>query len=1040
MLRFLPVSIPARRAAGSLLAMGLAAVQISSAATAEVSFNRDIRPILSENCYSCHGPDKRARKAERRIDNAEGAYAEHEGTRAFVPGDPAKSDAWARVSSVETDDDHMPPSKSGKKLKPEQIALLKKWIEEGAKYESHWSFIPPKRPEVPHIEGRKAEIRNPIDAFLLARLANEDLTFSPEAEKTTLIRRATYDLTGLPPTPAEVDAFLADTSANAYGKLIDRLLASPLYGEKMAVPWLDLSRYADTHGYHLDAGREQWPWRDWVISAFNRNLPFDQFVEWQLAGDLLPDATTEQKLATGFVRNNMINFEGGAIPEEYLAAYIKDRVNTTGTVFLGLTVGCAECHDHKFDPFTQRDFYQLYAYFNSVPENGLDGSKGNAAPLLHLPATAEEAKKIEDLTVQIAAAEKHLTELGTQTEAAQAAWEKAITEKTAQWTVLKPESARADGGTELAVQPDGSLLARGANPATNVYEITAPAGANLTGLRLEALTDPSLAGQGPGRASNGNFVMSGIELAVASAAKPEDFTGVKLVRAQADYEQANYSVAGAIDGDSKSGWAVDGNTRHEHRTAWFEAEKPFGFPGGTLVRVRLRFESPVGTHAIGRPRLAVTGDTPVFEKTKLPPDLAKILAMPDSRRDEGQRKKLRTYYREKVSPALREPAAQIAKLREELAAEKKRTPTVMVMQQMEKPRDTFILTRGQYDQHGEKVQPAVPASLGAQKPDAPKNRLGLARWLIDPQHPLMARVSVNRFWKNIMGTGIVKTVNDFGSQGEWPKHPELLDWLAVEFRESGWDVKHMVRLIVTSAAYRQSSKVTPELLERDPDNRLLARGPRFRLAAEEVRDTALAVSGLLTGKIGGPSVLPYQPAGLWEDLNSRTDSRNWSAQFFVQSHGEDLYRRSLYTFWKRTSPPPQMLTFDAPDREVCTANRERTNTPLQALVTLNDPQFVEASRKFAERMMREGGETSADRVKFAFRIATARAPNDHELTMLLSLFEKAKVRYSAQPEQAMKLLNAGEAKRDESLDVTELAAWTMVASTILNLDETITKG
>jgi Protein of unknown function (DUF1553)/Protein of unknown function (DUF1549)/Planctomycete cytochrome C len=872
MSRFITISISVRRAGGPckpapgssliMCLIGLCAVSIFDAALADISFNRDIRPILSENCYSCHGPDKRARKAERRIDNAEGAYAENGGARAFAPGDLAKSDAWARVNSTDPDD-HMPPPKSGKKLKPEQIALLKEWIEQGANYEPHWAFIPPKRPAVPALEDRESESRNPIDAFLAARLAKEGLTFSREAEKTTLIRRANYDLSGLPPTPAEVDAFLADTSSNAWDKLVDRLLVSPLFGEKMAVHWLDLSRYADTHGYHLDAGREQWPWRDWVIEAFNRNLPFNQFVEWQLAGDLLPNATTEQALATGFVRNNMINFEGGAIPEEYLAAYIKDRVNTTGTVFLGLTVACAECHDHKFDPFTQRDFYQLYAYFNAVPENGLDGSKGNAAPVLQLPPTAEQTKKIESLTAQITAAEKHLAELGAQSDAAQATWEQSL-----------------------------------------------------------------------------------------AAKLPAEET----------------------------------------------------------------------------------------DQTKLPADIAQILALPAAQRDEGQRKRLQAHYREKVSPLLREPTTQLAKLRDELAAENKRTPNVMVMQQMERPRDTFILTRGQYDQHGEKVEPGVPASLAGQAADAPKTRLGLARWLTDPQHPLMARVAVNRIWKNIMGAGIVKTVNDFGSQGEWPKHPELLDWLAVEFRESGWDVKRLIKLIVTSTAYRQSARVTPELLERDPENRLLARGPRFRLGAEEVRDTALAVSGLLTRRIGGPSVLPYQPAGLWEDLNSRTDSRNWTAQFFEQSHGEDLYRRSLYTFWKRTSPPPQMLTFDAPDREVCTASRERTNTPLQALVMLNDPQFVEASRMLAERMIREGGTTPAERAKFAFRLGTARAPGERELAMLLGLFEKAKIRYAAQPDEAIKLLSAGEAKRDESLEVAELAAWTMVASTILNLDETITKG
>ncbi len=781
---FIPMTLRA-----ALLAAAALSIVLNPARAAEqpLSFNRDIRPILSEICFSCHGPDKKARKAGRRLDTREGALAESDGVRAIVPGDLAASELVARIVSQDPDE-RMPPPESERKLTARQIAMLRKWIEQGARWEPHWAFIAPKRPVVP----KNSEIRNPIDAFIGARLESEGLKPSPEADKTTLIRRVSFDLTGLPPTLAEIDTFLADTAPDAYERLVDRLLASPRYGEKMAVHWLDLARYADTHGYHLDAGREQWPWRDWVVASFNRNQRFDEFVTWQLAGDLLPGATVEQKLATGFVRNNMINFEGGAIAEEYLAAYIKDRVNTVGTAFLGLTIACCECHDHKFDPITQKDFYQLYAYFNAVPEAGLDGRDGNAAPLLELPASPEVTKRIAAAQARVAEAETLKADL---------------------------ENARA-----------------------------------------------------------------------------------------------------------------------------------------------------------------------------------------------------------------------------ELKAARKLMPTAMVMQQMDAPRETHLLIRGQYNQPGDLVEPGVPANFGALPADAPKNRLALARWIAAPQNPLMARVTVNRFWKNAMGAGLVKTLNDFGSQGEWPSHPELLDWLATEFVESGWDVKHIVRLIVTSGTYRQSARITPELRERDSDNRLCARGPRFRLSAEEIRDTALAVSGLLAPRMGGPSVSPYQPEGLWEELSSRGDSKKWTAQFFELSHGGDLYRRSMYTFWKRTCPPPQMQTFDAPDREVCTVNRERTNTPLQALVTLNDPTYIESARKLAERMMKSGGITPAERVQFAFRLTTARAASDSELKMLLSLFDRMKSRYTGQREEALKLLSTGEAPRDENLDATELAAWTMVASTILNLDEAITKG
>ena len=1013
----------------------------------DVSYNRDIRPILSENCFPCHGPDKRARKADRRLDTADGARAEIEGVRAIVPGDLAKSDAVVRIESHEADE-QMPPPKSDKKLKPEQIALVKKWIAQGAKYEPHWSFIAPKRPAVPELRTPNAQlptpnaqVRNPIDALILARLEKDGLKPSPEADKPTLIRRVTFDLTGLPPTPAEVDAFLADQSPEAYGRLVARLLASPRFGEKMAVHWLDLSRYADTHGYHLDAGREMWKWREWVIEAFNKNLPFDQFILWQLAGDLLPNATTEQKVATGFCRNNMINFEGGAIAEEYLTNYIFDRVNTFGTAFLGLTVNCTQCHDHKFDPLTQKEYYQFYAYFNAVPENGLDGSKGNAAPLLEVP-TPEQQTKLAALGQKIADTEKEIAELTKRADAGQAAWEKTAVVQTPQnWTVLAPTAAKSLSGATLAVQADHSILASGANAGMDHYEITARTErAGMTALRLETLTDPSFVGGGPGRASNGNFVLTGIDVEAQSVADPKRTAKVRLIAAEADYEQATYEVAKVIDGIAQTGWAVDGNTKHEARTAWFVAEKPFGFPGGTDLHVRLDFESAFAGHSIGRARLAVTADAAAASIGKVPAAIAQILAVPADKRDGRQRETLQKHYREAVSPILKEPAAQLEKLRAELAATQKQVPNVMVMQQMDKPRETHILVRGQYNQPGDKVTPGTPASLPPLPADAPPNRLGLARWLIDPQHPLTARVAVNRFWKNLMGTGIVKTVSDFGAQGEWPSHPELLDWLAVEFTASGWDVKHLAQLIVTSAAYRQSARVTPEMKERDPYNRLYARGPRFRLSAEEIRDTALAVSGLLNPKIGGPSASPYQPAGLWEELSSRKDSGNWTAQFFVPSHGDDLYRRSMYTFWKRTCPPPQMQTFDAPDRETCTVNRERTNTPLQALVLLNDPTYVEAARILAERMMTQGGATPAERIRFAFRLATARAPSERETAMLTELFQKQKSRYTEHRDDALKLLGNGEAKRNPALDPAELAAWTNVASTILNLDETVTKG
>jgi hypothetical protein len=785
--------------------------QADKSKTARIDFARQIRPILSENCFRCHGPDHEERKAKLRLDIKASAFGKlRSGGRAIVPGNSKKSELIARI----TDQDpsvRMPPAKINKHLTPEQIELLRQWIDQGAEWHEHWAFVPPVRPALPKVK-QKDWARNGIDYFILARLEKEGLQPSPEADRTMLIRRLSLDLTGLPPTPAEVNAFLADKSPNAYEKVVDRLLNSSHYGERMALEWLDAARYADTHGYHIDAGRDMSRWREWVIDAFQRNLPFDHFTIDQLAGDLLPKATLAQKVASGFNRNHMINFEGGAIPQEYHAAYIVDRVNTTATVWLGLTAACAQCHDHKYDPISQKEYYQLYAFFHNVPENGLDGSRGNAAPVLKAPTRQQQEK--------------------------------------------------------------------------------------LDALKKEAK------------------------------------------------------------------------------------------------------------------------------------EIEKQLALPKS---DGN--KLR---------------ARLATIQKEKAQIEKNIPTTMVMQEMAKPRDTFVLIRGQYDKPGQKVHAAVPAALPPMPTGAPANRLGLARWLVSPDQPLTARVIVNRYWQMIFGTGLVKTAEDFGSQGEQPSHSELLDWLAVEFRQpsgaplgigdkAAWNIRGIVRLIVTSSTYRQSSKVTPELLARDSDNRLLARGPRFRLQAEFIRDQALAVSGLLNREIGGPSVFPYQPAGLWQELAARSDSKNWSAQFFVQSHGKDLYRRSMYTFWKRTSPPPQMIALDAPDREVCTVRRSRTNTPLQALILMNDPTYVEASRKFAERMMSEAKSTE-ERIALGFRLATARNPNEKEIAVLKKVLDKQLAVYRQDTKAAMKLLSIGESRRNEELQPAELAAWTIVGSVILNLDETVTKN
>jgi hypothetical protein len=1018
-----------------------------------LAYNSDIRPILSNNCFKCHGPDARERKAELRLDiAAEARKPTASGAIAIVPGKPDESELVARVFATDKAA-LMPPPDSHKQLSPHERDLLRRWVAEGAEYQAHWSFIAPARAAVPTV-AHTTWPRNPIDRFILARLEKEGLQPSPEADRATLLRRLSFDLTGLPPTPADVQAFVLDNRPDAYEQAVDRLLASPHFGERLALDWLDAARFADTNGYHIDNGRDMTRWRDWVIQSFNDNLPFDRFTVEQVAGDLLEGATTSQKIASGFNRNHMINFEGGAIPEEYHTAYIVDRVNTTGTVFLGMSVACAQCHDHKYDPVTQRDYYRLYAFFNNLPENGLDGRTGNSPPFIKLP-NDEQRQKLDDLVAGISKTEADLAGPLTDVDAAQLAWE---TENSARgpvvWRAVQPESVAAQGGATFTRLDDGSYLATGPNPAADVYTImlggAAAVGAPpasekpITGVRLEVLADDSLTARGPGRSNNGNFVLSRFGLALDHGSNA--MQAVKFKAAQADFSQKEYGVELAIDDKPETGWAIHPEISKPH-TATFALEQPLALTPETRLSVTLEFQSQFAQHQIGRLRVLVTDAVDPFEPATLPDAVRGVLAIAAADRSDAQKSELRTYYRDNVSPRIKELKSQLAEQRKSRDALDKAIPTSMVMQEMEKPRDTFMLVRGQYDKRGDQVVPGVPEFLPPLPAGAPANRLGLARWLVDPAHPLVSRVAANRLWQMFFGTGLVKTAEDFGLQGELPSHPELLDWLAVEFRTpstagnaSAWDVKALVRLIVTSATYRQQSTVRSEFLVRDPENRLLARAPRTRLHAEFIRDQALAVSGLLNEKIGGASVSPYQPAGLWEELAFRADGSNWTAQTYTQSHGADLYRRTMYTFWKRTSPPPTLVTFDAPDRETCLVRRSTTNTPLQALILLNDPTYVEASRKLAERILVEAPATTEERIAFAFQLATARPPSSAETAILRRAFEQEWAAYRANPATAEKLLTVGESPRNQNLDVAELAAWTTVASMILNLDETVTKG
>ena len=982
-------------------------------------FAKDIRPILEQHCFECHG-DKKQKSGLRMDRRAEFLKGGDSAKAPFEPGKSVESDIVKRILS-DDDDEKMPPK--GGRVPAEQVAKIKAWIDAGALIAEdgsgaeakHWAYVKPR----PESENGKAESGNGIDRRVLARLEKEGLKPNVEAEPAVLLRRVSLDLTGLPPTLAEVDAFLSDKSPDAYEKAVDRLLASPAHGERWARPWLDLARYADTQGYEKDNRRTMWPYRDWVIGALNRDLPFDQFTIEQIAGDLLPNATQDQKIATGFHRNTMTNTEGGTDDEEFRYEALVDRVNTTFGVWMGTTMACAQCHNHKYDPFLTREYYQAMAFLNNTADSDKDDeyptmkayAPGQQEKLAALLATQREAeRRVQDATASPAFAK------------AQADWEKRAAP--AEWTTLDPVEALSDGDVKLLKAGESALLATGPNAPKATYTITTKTTLRgITGFRLEALADDALPGKGPGRSSAGNIILT--EFKVTANGHP-----VKLASASADFSQDIWPVAHAIDGNPETGWAWAPQFGQPH-TATFATRE--SLDAETLVFTLEHTNSQWPQHVLGKFRLAVT--TGPLDASPIPPEILTLLKIPAPQRDARQKEKIAAHFKT-VWPEMR-PLAEAAAAAKKAAEEFDRAiPVTSVMVELDKPRVTKRHIRGGYLSTAEEVQPGTPAALNPFPKDAPANRLGFARWIVDRDNPMTARVIVNRFWEQYFGKGIVETVEEFGKQGEPPSHPELLDWLAVQFMDgcgSGtpWSMKALHRLIVTSATYRQSSAVTPELRERDPFNRLLARGPRVRLEAEMIRDQALAVSGLLSRKIGGPSVMPPQPDGLWQMV--------YSGDQWKTSPGEDKYRRGLYTFWRRSMPHPMMTTFDAPSREFCVLRRNRSDTPLQALNTLNDPVFIEAAQALARKIAAAPGDGKS-RATFAFRTTLARMPKPAEIERLTKLFDSELARYLNDPAAAEKMATSELGKPAGSANLAELAAWTVVANVLLNLDETITKG
>ena len=1025
----------------------------------ELSYNRDIRPILSENCFSCHGTDSASRKAGLRLDHFETATNKLEdGAVAIVPGSPEKSELIRRIFAE--DDDQMPPEKINKVLKLEQKELLKKWVAAGAKYEPHWAFIPPAKAPLPVIKNSKW-VKNPVDNFILARLESEKLKPNAEADKRTLIRRVSLDLTGLPPSPEQVEAFVKDKSPDAYERLVDRLLASPQWGEHRARYWLDAARYGDTHGIHFDNYREMWTYREWVINAFNQNMPFDEFTIENLAGDLLPNATREQKIGSGFNRCNVTSNEGGSIDDEVLVNYTRDRTETTGQTWLGMTVGCAVCHDHKYDPLTQKDFYSLSAFFNNTTQKAMDGNIKDTPPVMVVPKPEDDARW-QRLGEEIPAADQKIAERKNSAHSDFTNW---LAQSYHPGISKQPMAenlvfaAPLDEGAGAQIHFDFA----GTNQAVNIGEST-----NWQEGAVAALAYTTGSTNAPAFADAGNFERTNAFSYLAWVRLGEDKSGALFARMDDrggkyrgwdlyleggkpafhllnDYPTNALKVSAKME-LPKDRWnfvavTYDGTSK---------AKGAKIYVNGTMQEVEVQNNSlnastlttvpfKIGQRETGSV-LAHAGlqDLKIFSRALSPNEVNELMNLPrlqwlahKPQRLTNETDELFSLWLNQADGVYRGLVAARDNLTKEQMEIRTRGTVAYVMNERTNAPEAFVLFRGAYDQRRDKVDANTPGFLPPLPADAPRNRLGFAEWLLRPENPLTARVTVNRYWQELFGTGIVKTAGDFGVAGEQPSNQELLDWLAVDFREHNWDVKRIFKLLVMSATYRQSAVTSPEKIERDPENRLLARGPRFRMDAEMVRDYALAASGLLVEKIGGPSTRPYQPPGIWDKVGMPGgNTRN-----YVQDHGENLYRRSVYTFWKRQAAPASLEIFNAPSREVCTVRRERTDTPLQALVTLNDPQFVEAARVLAQNAL----DDKNDVFNFMAERLLARPLTSKEKKIVAASAADLLAHYKAEPKAATQLLAVGETKPDAKIDQPTLAAYTMVANELMNLDEVLNK-
>lgn len=1037
-----------------------------------LDFARDIRPILANHCWSCHGPDEQGRKAGLRLDLLAGATAKLEsGSTAIDLAHPADSELLVRIGSTD-DAEIMPPPAFKKPLTAAQIELLRRWVAQGAKFAQHWAFTPPTKPSQPTVKD-SAWPQGALDYFVLQRLEAAGLRPNPAADRATLLRRVTLDLTGVPPSVPELETFLADNSVGAYERVVDRLLASPRAAERMALQWLDAARYADTNGYNNDEDRTMWPWRDWVIQAFVQNMPYDRFLTEQLAGDLLPQATLAQQVATGFNRNHVLTTEGGIVEEEYRVEYVADRVQTTSTVFLGLSFQCARCHDHKFDPMTQRDYYRFFAYFNNVSDKVLGYNKGTPAePFIAAPSAAQQTEAAHILATRQAVEKQIATHIaGIQPAVEQ--WEQSLS--------AEQKKASTPTSQSLAITLDETA----GDQARFTLPKTAP----------EATTAVSTAGRVQGNATwktgklfgalefDGKTFVDCGQLGIFDKADRVSFgawiyptsASASTVLSKMDEAQAHRGYDLILEGGRPAvhlihHWPDNGlkiiakqpmslNAWHHVLVTWNGAGQAAGLKiyvdgeaqavdvTADLLKDSIKTEQPlrIGQRSVSAAFQGLIDDVRFFngelttDEAKQLADsqslatLADVFAIPAADRNDQQREHLRKYYLEVVDPDARRWRAEIASLTEQQQKLDAAIPKTMVMAELPQIRETHLLSRGQFDQPGEKVVAGVPAFLGGIPTETPQTRLALAQWLTSPKHPLTARVAVNRWWAGIFGTGLVETVEDFGTQGSFPTHPELLDYLATQLIAQRWDTQAILKEIVMSATYQQSSAATPQQMERDPQNQLLGRGSRFRLPAETLRDSALSVSGLLKESLGGPSVKPYQPAGLWEEVSVERRFK------YVPDQGDGAYRRSMYTFWKRTCPPPSMSTLDAPDRETCLVRRARTNTPLQALVLLNDPTYVEAARQLAVRIIQEGGPSPETRLALACRASLSRTPTPAEQSLLLELLQAATRRFQQQPAAAEQLLGVGNAPRVKEIPTAELAAWTTLCSLLLNLDEALTR-